>query len=119
MVLKHPSPKQVDKNMKIIANRYKIFQTLVAMHKNTKELNTEQIKEVDDIISEIYYLMANTCPYYNGTSGMCDILMRSMYAVFGIDKPHIKHGISLDLESFCMNLNDYKKRWNNCFEGCL
>ena len=117
VVLKHPSPKQVDKNMKIIADRYKIFQALVAMLKNTKELNAEQIKEVDNIISEIYYLMANTCPYFNGTNGMCDILMRSMYAAFGIDKPHIKQGISIDLEAFCMSLNYYKKIWNNFFES--
>lgn len=116
VVLKHPSPKQVDKNMQIIANRYKIFQSLVTKYSNINKLNTEQIKDVDDVISEIYYLMANTCPYFNGTNGMCDILMRSMYAVFGINKPHIKHGISLDLESFCMNLDDYKQKWNSFFE---
>ena len=116
VVLRHPTVKQVDKNMQIITDRYKVFQSLVTKYKNTKELNSEQTKEVDDIISEIYYLMANTCPYFQGTNGMCDILMRSMYAVFGIDKPHIKQGISLDLESFCMDLDCYKNNWNSCFE---
>ena len=56
------------------------------------------------------------CPFYRGSSGISDILMRSQYAALGISKPHIKQGVGLDLEAFCMNLNEYKIKWNNFFE---
>ena len=34
----------------------------------------------------------------------------------GIEMPAIKHGVSLDLEAFCMDLDDYKKKWKTFFE---
>lgn len=114
--LQHPNSEQVDKNMKIIYERYKIFQSIVEKYQKTKVLDQNEMGYADDIIAEIYYLMANTCPFYHGTNGICDILMRSQYATLGINKPHIKYGVSLDLEAFCMNLDKYKLEWKNFFE---
>ena len=114
--LQHPNSEQVDKNMKIIYERYKIFQSIVEKYQKTKVLDQNEIGYADDIIAEIYYLMANTCPFGHGTNGICDILMRGQYAALGINKPHIKYGVSLDLEAFCMNLDEYKLEWKNFFE---
>ena len=33
--------------------------------------------------------------------------------------PHIKKGVGLDLEAFCMNLDEYKLKWNSFFEDSL
>ena len=60
--------------------------------------------------------MANTCPFERGSNGISDVLMRSQYAAIGINKPHIKQGVGLDLEAFCMNLDEYKIKWNSFFE---
>ena len=68
-------------------------------------------------IAEIYFLMANSMPYERGSNGISDILMRSIYKSLGIEQPAIKQGVSLDLEAFCMDLDEYKKKWNSFFEN--
>lgn len=113
----HPYHEEVSKNMDIIADRYKTYQKLVADYKKTGKLSLEQRKQADNIISEIYYLMANTCPFRRGSNGISDILMRSQYSALGINMPHIKKGVGLDLEAFCFELKDYQKNWKSFFEG--
>ena len=61
--------------------------------------------------------MANVMPYSRGSNGISDILMRSIYKSLGINQPALKHGVSLDLEAFCMDLNQYKKKWSSFFEN--
>ena len=56
------------------------------------------------------------CTYSRGSNGIADIFMRSMYKELGIDMPALKPGVSLDLEAFCLDLNDYKKKWRSFFE---
>lgn len=113
----HPYHEEVAKNMEIIADRYKTYQKLVADYKKTGKLSIEQRKQADNVISEIYYLMANTCPFQRGSNGISDILMRSQYSALGINMPHIKKGVGLDLEAFCFELKDYQKNWKSFFEG--
>ena len=115
-ILVFPYHEEVPLNMKIIEKRYEIYKSILKEYKRTGILKTEQVTQADKIISEIYFLMANTCPYYRGSNGICDILMRSQYAALGINKPHIKYGVGLDLEAFCMNLEEYKLKWNSFFE---
>ena len=115
-LMSHPNSEDVAKNMEIISERYKVFQNLVSEYKSTGKLNAKQRKQADEIISEIYYLMANTCPFKRGSNGISDVLMRSQYSALGINKPHIKQGVGPDLEAFCMNLDEYKIKWNSFFE---
>ena len=103
-VMVHPYPEEV-LNHKLV-NEYKL----------SGNLSLEQKKQADDIISEIYYLMANTCPFKRGSNGISDVLMRSQYSAIGMNKPHVKKGVGLDLEAFCMNLDEYKLKWNSFFE---
>lgn len=112
----HPYPEEVVQNMDIISERYKIYQHLVKEYKVNGKLTLEQKKQADEIISEIYYLMANTCPFYRGSNGISDVLMRSQYSALGITKSHVKKGVGLDLEAFCMDLKEYQMKWNSFFE---
>lgn len=112
----HPYPENIQKNIEIISERYRIYQKLLNEYKTNGCLTLEQKKQSDNIISEIYYLIANTCPFQRGSNGITDVLMRSQYSALGINKPHIKKGIGLDLEAFCMNLDEYKLKWNDFFE---
>lgn len=116
-ILLHPYHEEVAKNMDIVSERYKIFQSLVNEYNKTGKLTPEQRLQADDIISEIYYLMANTCPFKRGSNGICDVLMRSQYDALGIKIPHVKKGVGLDLEAFTFELKDYKKNWRAFFEG--
>ena len=112
----HPYHEEVAKNMDIISERYKVFQNLVKEYNKTGKLTVEQRAQADDIISEIYYLMANTCPFKRGSNGISDVLMRSQYSALGINMLHVKSGIGLDLEAFCMDLKEYQMKWNSFFE---
>ena len=116
-VMHHPFHEEVAKNMDIISERYKIFQDLVKAYNKTGKLTIEQRAQADDIISEIYYLMANTCPFKRGSNGISDVLMRSQYSALGINMPHVKNGVGLDLEAFCFELKDYQRNWRAFFEG--
>ena len=115
-MLQHPYHEEVAQNMEIVKERYNVFNALVDTYKKQGSLTIEQKKQADDIISEIYYLMANTCPFQRGSNGISDVLMRSQYSALGINQPHIKAGVGLDLEAFCMNLDEYKIKWNSFFE---
>lgn len=85
----HPYHEEVAKNMEIISSRYEEFQKLVKTYNKTGNLTTEQRVKADNIISEIYYLMANTCPFKRGSNGISDVLMRSQYSALGINMPHL------------------------------
>ena len=115
-VMVHPYPEEVVKNMEIISERYKVYQKLVNEYKLSGNLSLKQKKQADNIISEIYYLMANTIPFERGSNGISDVLMRSLYSALGMSKPHVRKGVGLDLEAFCMNLDEYKIKWNSFFE---
>ena len=65
---------------------------MVKAYNKTGKLTIEQRAQADDIISEIYYLMANTCPFKRGSNGISDVLMRSQYSALGINMPHVKNG---------------------------
>ena len=114
--MRHPYHEEVAKNMDIISERYKVYQDLVETYNKTGQLTANQRIQADNIISEIYYLMAHTCPFQRGSNGISDVLMRSQYSALGIDMPHIKSGVGLDLEAFCMDLKDYQMKWNSFFE---
>ena len=102
--MRHPYHDEVAKNMDIISERYM-----------SEIIENERI-QADNIISEIYYLVANTCPFQRGSNGISDVLMRSQYSALGIDMPHVKSGVGLDLEAFCMDLKDYQMKWKTFFE---
>lgn len=115
-IMRHPYHEEVAKNMDIISERYKVYQDLVETYNKTGQLTANQRIQADNIISEIYYLMSHTCPFQRGSNGISDVLMRSQYSALGIDMPHIKSGIGLDLEAFCMDLKDYQMKWKTFFE---
>jgi hypothetical protein len=111
----HPTDAEVKQNMKIIGEKYNQILSIIQKQK-TEKLSLADCKEADNIISEIYYLMAHTCPFKRGSNGISDILMRSLYSALGINKPHLKSGVALDLEAYCADLKDYKIKWNSFFE---
>lgn len=112
----HPKSRTVEPGMNHIQDRFDELKPLFEKVKNGKNLTPEEIKMANDKIAESYYLMANIMPWARGSNGISDIYMRSMYKALGIDQPALKKGVSLDLEAFCMSLDDYKAQWNSFFE---
>ena len=113
----HPANKYVEPGLNHVRERYNELQSLFDKVKNGQKLSKQDINYANEKIAEIYFLMANVMPYERGSNGISDILMRSIYKGLGIEQPALKHGVSLDLEAFCMDLNEYKKKWNSFFEN--
>ena len=111
----HPSNKYVEPGMAHIRERYDELKPFIEKIQRGETLTKQEKNIIDDKVSEIYFLMANIMPYKRGSNGISDIFMRSIYKSLDIEQPAIKKGISLDLEAFCLNLNDFKKNWSSFF----
>ena len=112
----HPKSRTVEPGMEHIQDRFDELKPLFEKVKNGKDLTPDEIKMANDNIAESYFLMANIMPWARGSNGISDIYMRSMYKALGLNQPALKQGVSLDLEAFCMSLNDYKAQWDSFFE---
>ena len=113
----HPQNKYVEPGLNYVWERYNELRPLFDKVKNNQKLSKQDISYANEKIAEIYFLMANVMPYERGSNGISDILMRSIYKGLGVNQPALKHGVSLDLEAFCMDLNEYKNKWNSFFEN--
>lgn len=112
----HPVNQTVEPAMKHIGQRYKELQPLFNKVHNGGKLTPAELKLADEKISEMYFLMGNVMPWARGSNGISDIFMRSTYKALGVEQPALRKGVSLDLEAFCMDLNEYKAKWNSFFE---
>jgi len=84
--------------------------------KNGELLTDIELQNAKGYVAEIHYLLTNAMPYSRGSAGIADCLTRSFYDVLGLELPIVKKGLGLDLEAFCLNLDDYKKNWDSFFE---
>lgn len=110
----HPYRCEVDNNMKYANACYDELKALISksqMH----QLTQAESKHFDNLVAELYYIMANTMPFSRGTNCISDILMRSLYKSVGKELPALNKNVSLDLEAFCMPLDAYKSNWNKFF----
>ena len=112
----HPRSATVEPAMNHMRERYNELAPLFEKVKNGGTLTDAEKAMANDKIAEIYYLMANVMPWARGSNGISDIFMRSMYKSLGIDQPALKQGVSLDLEAFCVPLEEYKANWKTFFE---
>lgn len=114
--MSHPSTMYVKKFLNHAKKSYDEIIKIVQKKKKEGNLSIEELKKAEDNIAQIHFLLTNSMPYRRGTSGIANILSRSLYKSLGIDIPPVKHGIALDLEAFCQSLEDYKKNWNMFFD---
>ena len=115
-VMGHPRNSSVDATLKHVKQRYEELSPLLQKVKSGTPLSAKEKEIAHEKIAEMYFLMANAMPYSRGSNGISDIFMRSIYQELGIEMPAIKQGVSLDLEAFCMDLDNYKKKWKTFFE---
>lgn len=115
-VMSHPPNQTINAGMKHIAEKFEELKPLFEKVRNGGKLSAAEKQLADEKISEMYFLMANIMPWAKGTNGISDIFMRSTYNALNINQPALKQGVSLDLESFYTELDEYKAKWNTFFE---
>ena len=80
------------------------------------ELTSENLPEVNSTIAEMRWIMAHATPWLRGSDAISNVLMRAMYKAIGVKTYPPREGLSFDLEAYCTELDDYKKKFASYFE---
>lgn len=110
--LLHSNHKSIESALKLANGLFTKFHNKYIKNKAKKE----DLEDINSIIAELRWIMAHSTPWERGSDAISNILVRSMYKAAGIKTYPLKKGISLDLEAFCTELDDYKKLFETYFE---
>lgn len=81
-----------------------------------KPLSKDNMENLHASIAEIRWILAHSTPWERGSDAISNVFMRSIYKALGIKAYPLKPNISLDLEAYCTNLVDYKRKFADYFE---
>ena len=110
--LDHGSAKNVNKALEHVN---KLFDEIYLKYIK-KEIKKEDLADVNLLIAEIRWILAHATPWERGSDAISNTFIRSIYKAIGIKTYPLKKGISLDLEAYCTELDEYKKNFVNYFE---
>lgn len=110
--LKHASPIYINNAFAHISNIYK----RITGNYNFKNIDSGSLSIVNDGIAEIRWIMAHSTPWERGSDAISNVFMRAVYKSLGVKSYPVKEGISLDMEAYCSELNDYKRNFTGYFE---
>ena len=80
-----------------------------------EDVKPDNLDKVNSTIAEIRWLMAHSTPWMRGSDAISNVFMRVMYKSIGIKSYPLKKGVSLDLEAYCTELEEYKKKFTEYF----
>jgi hypothetical protein len=109
--IKHGDPEYIPSSFERIKEIYD------NLHKNyiEKEIETKDMEEVNASIAEIRWILAHATPWERGSDAISNTFIRSIYKAMGIKTYPLKNNVSLDLEAYCTELKDYKKKFESYF----
>lgn len=110
--VKHGESKYLNKSLNFI---FKKCQELFSKYVG-KNIEDKDLRHINSRIAEIRWVIAHATPWKRGSDAIGNVFMRAIYKSMGIKTYPIKKGISLDLQAFCTNLNQYKKDFPKYFE---
>ena len=79
------------------------------------EIKKENLNDVNYSIAEIRWILAHATPWERGSDAISNTFIRSMYKSMGIKTFPLKKGVSLDLEAYCTNLDEYQQNFSSYF----
>jgi len=80
------------------------------------DIKPKDLPELNSKIAEMRWVLAHSTPWIRGSDAISNIFMRSIYKAVGVKTYPIKKGVSLDLEAYCTNLDEYQKQWTKYFD---
>lgn len=80
------------------------------------DIKPKDLPELNSTIAEMRWVLAHSTPWVRGSDAISNIFMRAIYKSVGVKTYPIKKGVSLDMEAYCTNLDDYKKLWTTYFD---
>jgi len=107
----HANANCIDSAFEHINNIYNCLYTKYIAN----EVKEENLTDVNNMIAEIRWILAHATPWERGSDAISNTFIRSIYKAMGIKAYPLKRGISLDLEAYCTNLEEYKNKFSSYF----
>lgn len=109
--LDHPNAKYINNAFNHINGIYdELYQKCIS-----NEIKNEKLDGINYLIAEIRWILAHVTPWERGSDAISNTFIRAIYKAAGIKTYPLKKGISLDLEAYCTNLEEYKKNFPDYF----
>lgn len=110
-MLEHASPYYINHSLDMVGDLYNgLHDKYIA-----KEATTADLDNINSVIAEIRWILAHATPWERGSDAISNTFMRAIYKAIGIKSYPLKRGVSLDLEAYCTNLDEYKKNFSAYF----
>ena len=81
-----------------------------------QDVKPQNLQEINETMAEIRWILAHSTPWIRGSDAISNIFMRAMYKAIGVKTYPIKKDVSLDLEAYCTNIDEYKKLFPSYFD---
>lgn len=108
----HGEPLYINNSLDYALNKFKsLFPKFIQ-----NDVKPENLEEINSTIAEIRWILAHATPWQRGSDSISNVFMRAMYKAMGIKTSPLAKGISLDLQAYCTDINQYKKEFTNYFE---
>ncbi len=108
--LQHGRKDSIGNVFKHLSDIYKDFSKFTKI-----DVQQEHLPKINDQIATMRWILAHSTPWERGSDSIANVLMRAMYKSVGIKSYPLAKGVSLDMEAFCTNLADYKKKFPKYF----
>ena len=79
------------------------------------ELKEKDLDNVNSLIAEVRWILAHATPWERGSDAISNTFIRAIYKAMGVKVYPLKKDVSLDLEAYCTNLDEYKKNFTSYF----
>ena len=110
--IKHGEPELINNSLDYTI---KLFKNVIPRFIHG-ELTSKDLPLINDTVAEIRWVLAHATPWLRGSDTISNVLMRAIYKAVGVKTYPPAKGVSFDMEAFCTNLEDYKKKFPTYFE---
>lgn len=80
-----------------------------------KKLTQADLKEINEKVAEMHWILAHSMPWARGSDCIANAFVKSVYEALGIKTYPPAKNVSFDLEAFCTELSDYKKKYSSYY----
>ena len=103
----HPKGKYGEAALKHVDTIYKNLREKYA----GKKITAADMDDINGMVAEMHWLIAQTMPWGRGSDCIVNAFVKSVYKSLGVETFPPAKGVSFDLEAFCTELSDYKKKY--------
>ncbi len=110
--LYHGTPQNINEALEHVINLCKKI-----IPKYVKEdIKPQNLPEVNSDMAEMRWVLAHSTPWIRSSDAISNTFMHAIYKAIGVKTYPIKKGVSLDMEAYCTNLDEYNRLFTDYFD---